>query len=180
MEARPKPKLTYEDFVDFPDDGRRHEIIDGDHYVTPSPNLEHQRYSRRIQFQLYEQIELQGRGEVFNAPCDVELSAHDIVVPDLIVVLTDNAGILETQKVHGSPDLVVEILSRSTKQRDRGLKKRLYERTGVPEYWIVVPNQRVVEQYALADGRYRLVATQAEAIELRQLPDVRVDLTQVW
>ena len=67
-------KLTYEDLALFGDDGKIHEIIDGEHYVMTSPNLYHQRLSRRIHFQLYEQIELTGRGEVFNAPTDVELS----------------------------------------------------------------------------------------------------------
>jgi Uma2 family endonuclease len=180
MEAKSKPKLTYEDFVCFPDDSKRHELIDGDHYVTPSPNVNHQRCSKHIEFQLYQQIELEDLGEVFYAPLDVLLSDHDVVEPDLMVVLAANRAIIESQKLVGPPDLVVEILSKSTKQRDKSLKKRLYERSGVPEYWIVVPEDQAVEQHVLADGRYELAGSHATEIEYRGLPGVRVDLTKVW
>ena len=80
-------KLTYDDDVLLPDDGRIHEIIDGEHYRTPCPETCHQTLSRRIKFQLYEQIELTHRGLVFNAPTDVQLSEIDIVQPDLLVIL---------------------------------------------------------------------------------------------
>ncbi len=71
--------LTYEDYVCYPDDGKRHEIIDGDHSMNAAPSTYHQFVSRRIQFQLYSQIELTDRGSVINAPVDVQLSPHDIV-----------------------------------------------------------------------------------------------------
>ncbi len=83
-------KLTYEDYVHFPEDGKTHEIIDGEHVMTPAPNTCHQTISRRIQFQLYEQIEKKGLGQVFDAPTDLELSRTDIVQPDLLVVLSEH------------------------------------------------------------------------------------------
>jgi hypothetical protein len=80
-------KLTYREYRCFPQDGRRHEIIDGEHKVNPASETYHQKtLSRRIQFQLYVQIEQAGLGVVFNAPTDLELSETDIVQPDLIVV----------------------------------------------------------------------------------------------
>ena len=72
--ARHRTKLTYEDYVHFPDDGNRHEIIDGEHYMSPSPTTAHQDASRHIQFQLYRDIEERGLGRVYNAPMDLQLS----------------------------------------------------------------------------------------------------------
>ena len=80
-------KLGYQEYACFPADGQRHEVVDGEHIVNPAPDTYHQTLSRRIQFQLYTQIELPGRGVVFDATTDLQLSHFDIVQPDLIVVL---------------------------------------------------------------------------------------------
>jgi Uma2 family endonuclease len=173
-------KLTYADYVLFPDDGKRHEIIDGVHHVSASSNLYHQRVSRRIQFQLYRQVEETGRGEVFDAPTDVVLTDVDVVVPDLMVVMNERSSILGDKYVGGAPDLVVEILSSGSDRRDRVLKAKLYAREGVPEYWIVDPERHAVEQQVLADGEYRLVATCSDAIAPLRIGDVQVDLARVW
>lgn len=175
-----KNKLGYEHYVCFPDDGRRHEIIAGDHYMNPAPTTDHQRYSRRIQFQIYDQIEESGRGEVFNAPADVQLSDHDIVQPDLIVVVRERRLIITPTKIKGTPDLIVEILSASTKQNDRVLKKELYERVGVPEYWIVDPDNHVVEQFVLRGGKFEFAGSHAQCISVATIENVSVDLTKVW
>ena len=82
-------KLTYQDYIGFSDDGYRHEIIDGDHFINPAPSTYHQDVSRLIQFQLTAQIEITGHGRVFNAPVDLQLSSTDIVQPDLVVVMND-------------------------------------------------------------------------------------------
>jgi hypothetical protein len=113
-------KLTYDDFLLFPDDGKRHELIDGVHYVTPSPVI------------------------VFGSPLDVVLSQHDVVEPDLQVILADQVEILTDANVRGAPAIVVEIASPSTKRRDAGIKRDLYKRAGVREYWTVDPNERRV------------------------------------
>ena len=180
MTTGPDVTFTFQDWLQTPEDGLRHEILEGDHVVTPYPNLDHQKVSRRIQFQLYEQIERAGRGEVINAPAGVRLSDEDVVVPDLFVVLSGRAGILLDSHVDGPPDLVVEILSRSTGRRDRGAKKRLYETFGVREYWIVDPVGRFIEQYSLDSGTYRLVGRHTERISLKILDDVALDLGEVW
>jgi Uma2 family endonuclease len=145
-EMRPTalPKLTYEDFLSFPDDGRRHELIDGDHYVTPSPLVRHQRVSGALFSALRAHCSATGAGEVFHAPLDVLLSSHDIVEPDLLVVLADQRDILTEKHVRGAPAIVVEILSPGTRSRDETLKRRLYARTGVREYWIVDPDRRTI------------------------------------
>lgn len=175
-----KSKLGYEHYVCFPDDGRRHEVIDGDHYVNPAPNTNHQRFSRRIHFQLYAQIEEAGRGEVFNAPTDLQLTDHDIVQPDLIVILLEQRSIITPTKIKGTPDLIVEILSPSSEKNDCVLKKELYERLGVPEYWIVDPDEHAVEQFVLRDGKYESDGSHTKSITVATIENVRVDLKKVW
>ena len=172
--------LTFDDYLAFPDDGVRHEIIAGRHYVSAAPYLDHQRISRRIQFQLYEQIELPGRGEVFNAPTAVQLSDHDVVEPDLLVVLAERDSYLSARKVEGPPDLVVEILSPSSERRDRELKLRLYERAGVGEYWIVDPLARQVVKYVRRETLLEPAGSFGEQVAFDGLPGVVVDLGPVW
>lgn len=175
-----RTKLTYEEYAQFPADGRRHELIDGEHFVTPAPDTGHQTISRRIQFQLYRQIEEHGLGEVYDAPTDLQLSPTNVVQPDLIVVLAARRQIITPKKIKGVPDLVVEILSESTEKVDQSLKKELYRRSGVPEYWVVDPGEHAVEQYVLREGSYVLEGRQESEIAFLQLPTVKVDLTKVW
>ena len=145
-EMRPTatPKLTYQEFLSFPDDGRRHELIDGDHYVTPSPAERHQRVSVRLTVALAGYLDAAATGRVYHAPFDVVLSNHDVVEPDLLVVLNDQADIIGAQHVRGAPAIVVEILSPGTRHRDETLKRQLYARAGVREYWMVDPDRDVV------------------------------------
>ena len=173
-------KLTWDDYLGFPEDGARHEIIDGEHYVTASPVLNHQRVSRHIQFQLYEQIERQGKGEVFNAPTAVQLSDFDIVEPDLLVVLADHGQRLRETRVDGPPDLVVEILSPSTRRLDRELKMALYQRTGVSEYWIVDPRRAAWRSTAVRETGWRRPVCSASRSHSTVLSGVVVDLNRVW
>lgn len=139
-------KLTYRDFLKFPDDGRRHELINGKHYVSPSPSLVHQRILGRLYLELATFLESRQVGEVFVAPLDVKLSNHDVVEPDLLVVLAEQSTILTDNFVGGPPAIAVEVLSPGTSRRDRGIKHALYDRTGVQEYWLVDYDQRTVEQ----------------------------------
>ena len=126
------PKLTYDDFLSFPDDGQRHELIDGEHYVTPSPATRHQRIHARLQGALFAYLRGSPIGEVFSAPFDVVLSNHDVVEPDLLVILSSQTEILTPQHVRGAPAIVVEILSPSTRRRDEMLKRALYRADGRP------------------------------------------------
>lgn len=179
-EAQSSVKLGYPEYLGFPQDGRRHEIIDGEHYVNPAPETYHQTLSRRIQFQLYTQIERNGLGQVLNAPTDVQLSDTDIVQPDLIVVLKEKLTIITPTKIKGTPNLVVEILSTSSADTDRRLKKELYRKSGVAEYWIVDPTEHPVEQFLLSDGNYTLLGRHAERVEVQVIRGVVVDLSEVW
>jgi Uma2 family endonuclease len=148
MLASPNPnrRLTYDDFLLFPeDDGLRHEIIDGEHYVTAAPNLRHQELVGRLFLTIGTFVEDRPeRGRVFLSPFDVVFSFHDIVEPDLVFVAPDQLEILTDRNIQGTPALVVEILSPSTRKRDREIKRKLYDRMGVREYWLVDPDANVV------------------------------------
>jgi Uma2 family endonuclease len=173
-------RLTWDDYGAFPEDGQRHEIIDGEHYVAASPFLNHQSILANLRFQLYSQINEHRRGSVFPAPTAVQLSPHDIVEPDLLVVLSEHASYLTQPKVDGPPDLVVEILSPSSRRKDRDLKLRLYRRAGVGEYWIVDPQSRQVEQYRREGDLLVAAGTFSDRIAFGAVPGVVVDLTRVW
>ena len=147
-------KLTYADYVRFPDDGLRHEIIDGEHYVTPSPATQHQRIVRNLLYLIQSHLEMQPLGEVFCAPFDALLSEFDIVVPDLIYLSNERSQFLTSKNLQGPPDLVIEILSPSTRSRDKRLKHALYERVGVTEYWVVDPELDLVEVHRRAAERF--------------------------
>ena len=178
---KPVVKLTYKEYVLFPADGKRHEIIDGRHYMNAAPNPRHQAISRHIQFQLYEAIELKQLGEVINAPIDVQFTNSDVVQPDIVVVLKKNR-IITSVKIEGAPDLVIEILSPSSRKLDASLKKRLYEQSGVPEYWIVDPKREILLQYIrAANGRYAKPAACTASVTFQGIPGgITVDLTEVW
>ena len=166
--AHPGVKLTYDDFVLFPDDGKRHELIDGEHYVTPSPNTKHQMVLSTLHWLIRSWLEAHPVGRVFFAPYDVVLSNFDVVEPDLLYLSNERASEVVTPKhVRGTPELVVEIGSPGTRQRDETIKRRLYERTGVSEYWIADPDVDVIRIYRLDGERF------GRAIELsREAGDV--------
>jgi Uma2 family endonuclease len=179
MEKNSKSRWEYAAYAAIPPDGKRHEIIDGDHFVNPAPNLYHQEVSRHIQFQLYSQIELAGSGKVINAPVDLQLSNHDIVQPDLVVVTRERKQIMTPTKIKGVPDLVVEILSPSNPDHDLKTKRKLYEDAAIPEYWIVLPDEHQILQLVLLEGRYT-ESIETKSITMKVAPQASVDLTRVW
>lgn len=164
-------RFNYDDFLLFPNDGKRHEIIDGDHFMTPSPNTKHQRVSFKLSAALANFLEIHCLGEVFTAPYDVVLSDEDIVEPDLLFISTARAAIITEKNIQGPPDLVVEILSNSTRKTDEVLKRKLYERYGVREYWIVDPELETVKIHRLTDQGYvRAAELTREANEILSSP----------
>jgi Uma2 family endonuclease len=153
--ARSGVKLTYDDFVLFPDDGQRHELIDGEHYVTPSPNIRHQRISGNLHLLIGTWLEEHPIGQLFYAPLDVVFSNVDVVEPDLLYMSNERAAqVMTLLHVKGVPELVVEIASPGTRKRDETIKRRLYERFGVAEYWVVDPDVDVVRVYRRDSERF--------------------------
>ena len=178
-------RLTSKEFFAlFPDeDGVRRELIDGEIVVTPSPLIRHQILAQRIGLSLFQHVETHpSQGSVFFVPVDVVLSEHDVVVPDVHVVLGDQLSILTNRNVQGAPAIVAEILSASTRKRDLTLKFQLYERQGVREYWVIDPAKNTVTTHSLAGRRFSAGVThhQSEVLETPLLPGWSLDLSQFF
>jgi len=184
--ASPALKLTYDDFVLFPDDGKRHELIDGEHYVTPSPNLRHQQIQGDLFAMIWNYLEAHPIGRVFTARLDVVFSRFDVVEPDIMYVSHERAKtVLTTANVQGAPDLVIEIGSPSTRQRDETIKRHLYERSGVSEYWVVDPEIDIVRVYKRGDeGGFRrpieLSREAGDVLTTNLLPALDLPLTRIF
>jgi len=142
----------------MPDDGKCRELIDGDILLTPSPSTVHQTVSRLLQFELMTALERTGLALAFNAPMDVMLDETNVVQPDLIIVSRAQSHLVTERAIEGVPDIVVEIMSPGTSERDRHYKRRLYEHFQVPEYWLVDPEHGLMEVYALIDTTYGIRA----------------------
>ena len=150
--ARSDRRLTYDDFLLFPDDGLRHELIDGEHCVTPAPSLRHQDIVGRLYMALGNHL-ASHPGRSFFAPLDVVFSLYDVVEPDLLFVASDQLEILTEKNVQGAPAIVVEVLSTGTRERDEHIKRQLFDRCGVREYWLVDPERNQVTVHRREDGR---------------------------
>lgn len=146
-------RLTWDDLQQYPEDGKRREIIDGVLHMTPSPFLRHQRVVGRIFVALNAVLRPAG-GEAFIAPLDVVFDRFNVVEPDVLAVAADKALMLGDRHVHVVPDMAVEVTSPRTKGVDRIKKRALYERFGVREYWIVDLDDDVIEAYVLSGGHY--------------------------
>lgn len=175
-------KLTYEDYELIPEDGQRHEILDGEHYVSPAPSVQHQRISMRLSSRLHLFVEENGLGEVLAAPTDVLLSRHDILQPDILFVFRERAAILTQRHVQGAPDLVVEILSVSNRQLDERLKLARYELFGVREYWIVDPLVKRVHVFLPSGNRFHRTAelSAQDILTTPLLPGFEISLSDLF
>lgn len=140
----PKPNFSYAEYLKLPDD-QRYEVLEGELAMTPAPGMDHQGILVELTAVLHPIIRKQGLGRLFVAPFDVILSDHTVVQPDLLFVRAERLAIVQERGVFGAPDLVIEILSPSTAQRDREVKRQLYGKYGVREYWILDPSARTVE-----------------------------------
>jgi Uma2 family endonuclease len=177
-------KLTYDDLMLLPDDGKRHEIIDGEHYVTPSPNIRHQTLVGAIHLLIANYLEDNPVGRILLSPLDVIFSNVDVVEPDLLYVSRDREDALAGTHVRGVPELVVEVASKGTRKRDETVKRRLYGRVGVIEYWIVDPEIEVVRVYRRAgDGFERPAELSREAGDVLTtaiLPGLNLPLSRIF
>ncbi len=180
----PSVKFTYEDFLNFPNDGKRHEIIDGDHYVTPSPNTKHQTVSFNLTVLVGTYLQHHPIGAVFTAPFDVVFSDLSVVEPDLLYISRERANILTDQHVRGAPDLVVEILSPGTRKTDEVTKRKLYERFDVQEYWVIDPELETIKVYRRGDGGFvraaELAAEAGDIVTTPLLPECSISLAELF
>jgi len=182
--ATVETKFTYEDYLLFPDDSRRHELIDGEHYMTPAPSTAHQRISLKVAHRVAAHLDRYPLGHLYTAPTDVVLSNTDVVQPDLLFVSSARASIITTQNIQGAPELIIEILSEATRRTDEIIKRKLYERFGVQEYWIIDPELEIVKIYRAAAQGYRRVAELSreanDVLFSRLLPDLLIPLNDIF
>lgn len=181
MSVAPPRAFTFEDYLLLPED-RRYEIIAGDLFMTPSPRPYHQIVSSNLQFRLEVFVRERKLGTVVPAPCDVVLSETDIVQPDLLFVQSSRASIIGEKYISAAPDLVIEILSAGTAQRDQTIKAKLYQRSGVKELWIASPEARTIEVLVLTEVGFRREAIYGFGDRLLSplLPGLEIPLAEVF
>ena len=143
-----RPALSVADLAQLPDDGKRYEILEGALVVSPSPRPKHQRIVLNC-VEFLRVAERRGYGQVYVAPLDVVLDDLNVTEPDVLFVRSERLEIVRESNVQGAPDLIIEVLSPSTRERDRGLKAHLYAQYGVFEYWIADPDTETLSVYRL-------------------------------
>jgi len=177
-------QLTYEDYLQFPDDGKRHEIIEGDHYMTPAPKTKHQRVSANLGSAMISFAKKHKLGLVLTAPCDVILSNENVVQPDILFVSVARAAIVTEDNICGAPDVIVEILSESTRKKDEVTKRKLYERFAVEEYWLIDPELELVKIFKLAQQKYGRAAELSkennDILTTKLLPDFNFPVGEIF
>ncbi|MCB9727469.1 MAG: Uma2 family endonuclease [Deltaproteobacteria bacterium] len=175
-------RLTVQDYLELPDDGRRYELLDGEIVTTPAAVPRHQRIVGRLYRALVSQLDGRAGGETLIAPIDVVLDTGTVVQPDVLWIARERLSIIGEKCIEGPPDLVVEVLSPSTRRRDVLTKSTLYARFGVRMYWIADPDLDRLERYRLEDDTYVHLGTEQapNAVEPAELPGLRLDLAHVF
>jgi Uma2 family endonuclease len=181
MEAT-DPRVTFAELQEWPDDGRRYELYDGEVIVVPSPFPRHQRVAMHIG-EIVAEYERATGGLVFDVPIDIVFSEHNVIQPDVVFFRKERRHLIhDWEATRAAPDLAVEVLSRSTEARDRGRKMELLARFGVPESWIVDPVKNTLEIYRLRGPAYELVGAYDEHQEIHSptLPGLSFPTARVF
>lgn len=182
--ADPTKKMTYQDYLLLPEEpGYSYEVLDGLLIKDPSPTVLHQRVSRRLQRLLEDYFTISDpAGEIFNAPLDVTLGDYTVVQPDIFYIASRQEEIVLRARIDGPPTLVVEVISPSTSQKDRLRKLRIYQKAQVLHYWLVNPDEKTLECFALKDGAYTFAAggMDDEVVEHPTFAGLSVDLKILW
>jgi len=149
-----KIKFTYKDYKSLPEsETRRYELLEGELIMVPSPSFEHQRISRNLEFIMHSFVQEKNLGTIIHAPLDVHLG-EDVVQPDILFISQGRSPIITEEEIRGAPDLVIEILSPATAERDQTYKKTLYARHEVKEYWIVDPEEKTIKVMTLGKAGF--------------------------
>ena len=174
--------LTYEDYCELPDDGNRYEIVDGMLHVSPAPSEKHQRAVTGLIAQIGPHVLQRKLGRVYVAPLDILLSVGNVVQPDLVYISRERLSVVTAANVRGAPDLVVEVLSPSTRAFDLREKRDAFARHGVRWYWVVDPIAETIEAYELLGEAYELVQSAAGPATFSAGPfaDLAIDLALLW
>lgn len=147
-------RATLADLENTPDDGRRYELIDGQIVVSDSPGWEHQKVSGRILRHLDAWVEQRGLGQVVAGPVAIVLDQVNVVLPDIVYASNANLRNIREGRYYGALDIVVEVVSPTSKDHDTITKMFLYARAGMTEYWLVEPLIPSFLILSLLDGIY--------------------------
>lgn len=173
-------RLTYEDYCEIPDDGQRHQLVDGEHYVTPSPRTRHQDLVLRLAVELELHLRQHPVGKLFIAPFDVLLAEGTVVQPDIVYVSAARSTIVTEKNVVGAPDLVVEVLSEGSRRLDEKKKLLAYEQHGVTECWYLDPEMDLMRIYCRSGDRFvspvELAADRRESLTSPLMPGLSIPL----
>ena len=161
-----KTKLTYADYLETSDD-ERYELLNGELILFPSPREIHQFILSVLHLRIGAFARERNLGKVYFSPFDVVLSDTDVVQPDLLFISNERTEIITPDNVQGAPDLVVEILSPATAERDRTLKLDLYLKHGVQEYWLVDPEAKTIMVLLRGESRFEVEGMYGEGQTLR-------------
>jgi Uma2 family endonuclease len=174
--------LTYADLLDMPDDGQRYEIIGGELIVNPAPRRDHQLVVADVTWIVEQFLRMTDWGTAIPHPVDVYLGENDIVQSDLVVIANARLHIYRPEGiVDEPPDLVVEVLSPSTRRTDLVRKMALYARSGVPEFWVFDPDRRTLAVNVLVGNAYVAAPPEADgAVESRIMPGLKIVPAQVF
>ncbi|MGA2263477.1 MAG: Uma2 family endonuclease [Acidobacteriota bacterium] len=174
-------RFNYHDYLQLPE-GKRYEILDGELYVVPAPNTRHQRLFREIFDVLLHHTRERELGEVLGAPYDVVLSDENIVQPDILFVSKERLGIIRESNITGPPDLVIEILSPTTRTRDLEIKRKIYAGFGIREYWVVDPESATVEVLTWSEPGYTRAGIYGKSQHLSSplLPELNLPLDEIF
>jgi Uma2 family endonuclease len=182
MAVRRRVQFLATDIWDTPDDGKRYEVIDGELYVTPPPVWKHQNGLANLFLILGPYIHAHNLGKIVPAPVGVVLDEHNGVQPDLIYISRERLGIVSERGVEGPPDLVVEVLSPSTRSRDKGVKMRRYAASGILHYWQLDPRTDSLEAYRLGEQGYQHVGRFGPGSVFRPelFPGLEIPIDELW
>lgn len=183
-EPDPNKKYTYQDYLELPEEpGYRYEVLEGVLVKDPSPNVIHQRVSRRLQRILEDYFWVtDSQGEIFDAPLDVTFHDTTVVQPDIFYISGKQKDIVKDVRIDGPPTLIVEILSPSSQRKDRLQKMRIYQKTQVQHYWIISPEEKTMECFSLQEGLYALVASgmDEDVVEHPVFSGLSIALKDLW
>lgn len=177
-----KIKFTYKDYKSLPEsETKRYELVEGELIMVPSPNEYHQRVSGNLEFILREFVQERNLGRIYDAPFDVHLG-DNVAQPDILFVFKERSYVITEEEIKGAPDLVIEILSPATAERDRTYKKVLYARYGVREYWIVDPKKKIIEVLTLKKEGYESfnIYKKIDTLNSSLLPGLSIKLSEVF
>jgi Uma2 family endonuclease len=190
-EAQAKPAVviqpgakiyTVDDYLALTDEYPRYELLDGELIEMVSPTSRHQRILLNLYRRLDDHVRTQHLGEIFLAPLDVILARRVVVQPDLIFIAEARRKELIQEPIVGAPDLVIEILSPTSSQRDLNQKRKLYARHGVQEYWIVDPDDSSLEIQRLQGKIFSTVGwfEKGQTLTSPTFPGLELDVAQVF